>query len=163
VCDSLKNNELLPIHIRKLATSDINDMMRLEEKCFPEKFRFNESILSSLVIRAEKNTSFAAVLSGRFVGFILGRLANENIRFAEILTIQVEPSLHRKYIGRRLLRYFETQLKRSYEVNSIVLQVYYRNKGAICFYGANGFLTKNKIRNYYGRGDHAFVMQKNFD
>lgn len=135
-------------------------MVRIEEKCFLERFRFNESILNSLITRAAAETSFAAVYGGKLVGFIIGSILHDNVGFAEIVTIQVEPKLHRNHIGQRLLSYFETQLKKFYETKTVILQVYYKNEAAISFYEANGYYLEKRIRNYYGREDHALLMKK---
>ncbi|MFW9854820.1 MAG: GNAT family N-acetyltransferase [Candidatus Thorarchaeota archaeon] len=159
-CYTLANNKIKDLYIRQLSLSDIKDMVRIEEKCFLERFRFNEPILVSLVTRAAHGTSYAAVSEGNLVGFIIGNIVHDVGRIAEIVTVQVEPALHRNHIGQRLLLYLETELRKYYEINTIMLQVYYRNKGAISFYEANGYLLEKKIRNYYGKKDHALLMKK---
>lgn len=159
----LENTENSSLSIREVTRYDIDDMVRIEKRCFSEKFRFNQSILLSLIVRSASNTSFAITFDGTFVGFILGNLAEEDSRIGQIVTIQIDPVFQRKQIGRRLLLFFENQLMGFYDIKSIELQVYYRNKGAICFYEANGYDFTKEVKNYYWRGDHAFIMRKNME
>ena len=153
------------VHIRVGDISDINQLARCNKKNLPIYYKAEEFLLYLLsnkisVVVAEisdnmncnysnnndnnDNNSIDAFINDDLVGYIMGKLSNDNFH---ILSIAVDKEYRKKGIGSSLLESF---IKLNYDkCNSISLYVYVDNKVAINFYKKNGFNIIKRIPKYY--------------
>ncbi|MHA1969559.1 MAG: GNAT family N-acetyltransferase [Candidatus Hodarchaeales archaeon] len=125
--------------------------------------QYGPSILFNL-LNSAKYISLTAKTSQDHKKLVLGCAIGENDQKADtlgrIVLIIVDPKFQQKNIGTELLSALETKLSNVYGIKSYELQVHYRNEKAIFFYQKNGYKISKKIRNYYDRKEHAYLMQK---
>lgn len=140
--------------------TDIERFTEIEAKCFSQKYRYGSSILLGLIRTAQNNTTLTCLVDDFIAGFIVCEIDENNGKLGRIITIQVDPSFHRKKIGTYLLEAIEKNLKDFYKINVVELQVHHKNDVAIRFYIKNGYVNKRLIKNYYARREHALLMQK---
>jgi ribosomal protein S18 acetylase RimI-like enzyme len=93
-------------------------------------------------------------------GFIIGERDEHDDTTARVVTIDVDPVYQRKKVGTQLLIELEKKIRDEQEINRFTLQVHHQNEQAIEFYLKNGYKIKKSLRNYYGRKEHAFLMEK---
>jgi ribosomal-protein-alanine N-acetyltransferase len=92
-------------------------------------------------------------------GFILTERYDES---AHIITLDVLEKFRRHSIGSLLLRAAELEAA-SHGARTMYLETATTNKAAIALWKKHGYRENGTIRNYYGRGQHAFEMQKLLD
>lgn len=100
-----------------------------------------------------------AELSEKIAGFILTERSYE---FAHIITLDVLAKFRRHSIGSLLLQEAEKHAASS-GARQMYLETATTNKAAIALWKKHGYRENGRIENYYGRGQHAFEMQKQLD
>ncbi|HET6143013.1 MAG TPA: N-acetyltransferase [Candidatus Acidoferrales bacterium] len=98
-------------------------------------------------------------ISGFIAGFILTERRDE---YAHIITLDVLERFRRRSVGSLLLQTAEHEAV-SHRVRSMYLETATTNKAAIALWKKHGYRENGTIENYYGRGQHAFEMQKQLD
>ncbi|PIE15403.1 MAG: ribosomal-protein-alanine acetyltransferase [Rhodobacterales bacterium] len=89
--------------------------------------------------------SYGVFLETRPAGFALGRVIADEV---ELLTLAVEPALHRQGQGRALLRAFE-QHARAQGARLAHLEVASDNHAALALYQAEGYRESGRRPDYY--------------
>lgn len=81
---------------------------------------------------------------------------------ADILTVAVLPDFRRQGIAREFMRQIE-QWSKEREASAMMLEVEQSNSAAIELYTSLGYLKISVRMDYYGPGQDAFVMRKDFN
>jgi ribosomal-protein-alanine N-acetyltransferase len=108
---------------------------------------------------SEENTIglIAQCDGGAACGYVLSRCAADE---CTIHTIAVLPSCQRQGTGRQLMETMVAQAVKR-QCTTLFLEVRSRNRGAIAFYKALGFLPQGTRKAYYGDdGDDAIIMRR---
>jgi ribosomal-protein-alanine N-acetyltransferase len=80
---------------------------------------------------------------------------------ADILTVAVLPDFRRQGIAREFMRQIEWSKERG--ASAMMLEVEQSNSAAIELYTSLGYLKISVRMDYYGPGQDAFVMRKDFN
>ena len=80
---------------------------------------------------------------------------------ADILTVAVLPAYRRQGIAREFMRQIE-QWAQHRGASAMMLEVEKSNSGAIELYKALGYMQISVRMDYYGPGQDAYVMRKEF-
>lgn len=81
---------------------------------------------------------------------------------ADILTVAVLPDFRRQGIAREFMRQIE-QWSRERGASAMMLEVEQSNSAAIELYTSLGYMKISVRMDYYGPGQDAFVMRKDFN
>ena len=81
---------------------------------------------------------------------------------ADILTVAVLPDFRRQGIAREFMRQIE-QWSKERGASAMMLEVEQSNSAAIELYKSLGFMKISVRMDYYGPGQDAFVMRKDFN
>jgi len=142
------------LEIRQFKPMDMFPVIKLASETLTE--RYNPSIFNYFYETFPKGF-IVAEYAHKIIGFIIGVKLNEKV--AKILMISVSGLFQNKNIGSDLLKQFLKKI--SYEdVKFVELEVRIDNKKAIKFYEKNGFIIKNKIKEFYQNGKSAYTMRK---
>ncbi len=151
------------VEIEPSNPSDVDYIAKMEKQCFDKHLQYGPSILFNL-LNSAKYISLTAKTSQDHKKLVLGCAIGENDQKKDVLgrivLIIVEPLFQRKNVGTKLLSRLETNLNNEYGIKSYELQVHYKNEKAISFYQKNGYKISKRIRNYYNRKEHAYLMEK---
>ncbi|MEM2943972.1 MAG: GNAT family N-acetyltransferase [Methanomassiliicoccales archaeon] len=150
-------NNGLHIKVKEASVANINEIESIEKLCFSPEERFDRSLLEA-ILRNRNFITFIAEVEGSVAGYATMHFSRVSID-SMIVSIAVFPRFRRKGVGTALMRALE---KKSVKMGStrIVLQVNTRNAGALYFYEKLGFYQKCILRDYYGPGIDAFLMEK---
>jgi len=131
-------------------------LARLEEECFGAE-RFSENTLTAFLVRDD---AFALVAEehGEILGVAL-YLCSGGRAEGRIASMAVLKEHRRKGIATRLLEEGESALERK-GAKTFGLEVDVGNEPAIALYTKHGYSLRAIIRDYYGSGRHAYVMEK---
>jgi ribosomal-protein-alanine N-acetyltransferase len=80
---------------------------------------------------------------------------------ADILTVAVTPQFRRQGIAREFMRQIE-QWSQDRGASAMMLEVAHSNESAIELYRVLGYMKISVRMDYYGPGQDAFVMRKDF-
>ena len=98
-------------------------------------------------------------ISRMIAGFILTERGGE---FAHVITLDVLETFRRQSIGSLLLEAAEQEAA-SCGAALMYLETATTNKAAIALWKKHGYRESGTIKNYYGRGQNAFEMQKRLE
>jgi ribosomal-protein-alanine N-acetyltransferase len=147
----LNNKE--DIKIDKCSFKDLRKVYEVELESFDHPYPF--PVFLNFLLK-EPNGFLIAKMNDQIVGYIIG-IIEKNI--GTIVSIAVKKDYRRKGIGKKLLdciiEYFKSK-----NISIINLQVRIDNYEAISFYENNGFKKVKILKNYYGDGCDAFLMEK---
>lgn len=148
--------------IRQSTLNDADSIINLERLVFDVNLRYGPSLIFALIHTTYPNLALTAISKKKqILGFIAGEIDDLDDSLGRIVTIEVHPETQRNHIGTQLLKHFENNIQ-EYGVKTIQLQVHSLNQSAITFYGFHGYKTVKNLRNYYSRGEHAYLMEKSF-
>lgn len=148
-------NEKLTIKIRPMQKSDIDDVIKIEEKAYGDHHWSKDSFYGELSNDLAHYFSAFDENTGKLVGYAGSwRILDE----AHITTIAIEPEYRRKKIGEALLhRVVEECLKA--EVKYITLEVRVSNVAAIGLYEKYSFKSLGTRKGYYqNNNEDALIM-----
>lgn len=142
--------------VRKAGPSDLPSLVALEEECFSNE-RFSLSTLRAFISRAD---AFALVAeeSGRFVGAALCICSAARAE-GRIASVAVVGGMRRRGVGALILQEAEAEFGRM-GARVFGLEVDVGNRPAISLYLKRGYSLRGVVRDYYGPGRHALVMEK---
>ncbi len=143
--------------IRSAQPCDLAQIVQIEELCFPEETAFPPKMFAYLIRYAV--SLVACEPEKNVLGFIMGYTSG---RTGAVYTLDVHPSYRRRGIGSKLLQSLEEKLA-LLGAQAIRLEAALNRPGAVELYRKAGYLERELVRNYYGRGDHAVRMWKNLD
>jgi ribosomal-protein-alanine N-acetyltransferase len=141
--------------IREAAQGDLDDLMRIEEESFQDE-RFSRNLLELFVSEDE----FEAVVcetEGKVVGYAAAYVEPE-VR-TRVLSLAVDKEHRGLGIGRMLMRRIEEGARFSGSLE-ITLEVRITNVPAVRLYLMEGYEIRGTVADYYGKGQHAFYMEK---
>jgi [ribosomal protein S18]-alanine N-acetyltransferase len=142
------------LNIRKFQPTDMFAVIKLASDTLTE--RYNPSLFNHLY-ETSPDEFIVADNAHKIIGFIVGTKINQEI--AKILMLSVSKPHQNKKVGTTLLMYFLDKLSKE-NITTIELDVRTDNKKAINFYKKNGFIIKEKIKEFYQNGKDAFTMVK---
>ncbi len=153
---------MVDITIRQSKITDVDEINDLEKLVFSPKLRYGPSLIIAIINMALPHLALTALLEpqNKIVGFIAGEVDETRESVGRIITIEVDPVFQHHQIGHTLLQDLEQNLVEYYSIQTIELQVHYKNQNAINFYRKHGFSEVKRIKNYYARKEHAILMQK---
>jgi ribosomal-protein-alanine N-acetyltransferase len=148
---------LTTYEIKTLTLDHLNEVLRLNVRCFKNGENYTKHTFSYL-LNEPRTLSFRAVTpDDQIVGFVFV-MAND-AGAGHLTTIGVAPEHRRRGIGARLLAHTEQALKfRGF--STIVLEVRVSNVDAQELYRNFGYMTVQRIENYYVNGEGCFMMVK---
>jgi [ribosomal protein S18]-alanine N-acetyltransferase len=141
--------------IREAAPADLDDLMRIEEESFEDE-RFSRNLLE-LFLNEDEFEAVVCETAGKVVGYAAA-YTEPGVR-TRVLSLAVDKEHRGLGIGRRLMRRIEEGAKSSGSVE-ITLEVRVTNVPAVKLYLKEGYLIRGTVADYYGKGLHAFYMEK---
>jgi ribosomal-protein-alanine N-acetyltransferase len=141
--------------IRRAQPCDLAQIVQIEGLCFPEETAFPPKMFAYLIRYAV--SLVACEPEKKVLGFIMGYASG---MAGAVYTLDVHPSYRRKGIGSELLLALEEKLA-LLGAKAIRLEAALDKTGAVELYRKAGYLERELVRNYYGRGKHAVRMWKN--
>jgi len=143
--------------VRRAQPGDLAQIVLIEGLCFPEETAFPPKMFAYLISYAV--AIVACEPDKKVLGFIMGYTSG---KAGAVYTLDVHPRYRRKGIGSKLLQGLEEKLA-LLGARAIRLEAALDKPGALELYRRAGYLERELVRNYYGRGNHAVRMWKNLD
>ena len=140
--------------IRKAELTDLEEIVQIEELCFPEETAFPPKMFAYLI-----RYSMALVAcepEEKVVGFVMGYTSGNG---GAVYTLDVHPLCRRKGVGSKLILALEEKLS-GMGARFVHLEAALENPGSLQLYRKRGYKEGETVRNYYGRGKHAVRMWK---
>lgn len=144
------------VDVREGAMDDLEGLMRLEQECFGAE-KFSEDTMKAFLLRDD---AFALVADdgGRVIGAVLC-LCSKSRAEGRIASMAVLEGRRREGVGTSMLREAEKSLE-GMGARTFGLEVDVSNEPAIALYLKQGYTLRAVMRDYYGAGRHAYVMEK---
>lgn len=143
--------------IRPLTGANLNEVIRLNMRCFPNGDNYNKHTFSYLLSEPSTISYMAVTASNELAGFVFV-MVNRN-GAAHLTTIGVAPEHRRRGVARRLITHLETALREK-GLGTVMLEVRVGNAGAQELYTSAGYTTVQRIQRYYSDGEDCFLMMK---
>jgi len=141
-----------------MRAEDLDAVMEIERRSFPEPWTPG-LFLHELKVPFSKTVLVrAANGSDEVLGYICRWLVGDEVH---ILNIAVTPESRGMGVGRALVELVVREAE-SHGARIITLEVRRENAAAIALYQAFGFTEHGVRRHYYGRGQHALIMSREF-
>jgi ribosomal protein S18 acetylase RimI-like enzyme len=139
----------------------------MDQACFPKSIAYGPREMhaylqakgSHCIVAEVSTVQTDDVAPETIAGFIL---TERNPVFAHIITLDVLEAFRRHSIGSLLLQAAEREAA-SRGARTMYLETATTNKPAIALWKKHGYRENGTIENYYGKGRHAFEMQKQLD
>ena len=144
---------------RDYRRSDLESLWEIDRECFPPGISYSRSELRAFLSRTTAET-IVVENDGRIVAFVLGwrRSRTEG----HVITLDVTASARRRGLGRRLMVELEARF-RAKGIWRVRLETVATNAIALGLYERLGYRKVAHLRGYYGRGLHAWKMEKALD
>ncbi|MEO6965234.1 MAG: N-acetyltransferase [Acidobacteriaceae bacterium] len=153
--------EPLSFAMRPANMHDLEELTAIDALCFPAGIAYPRGEIAWL-LRNPRITTVIAELAGAVGGFAAcQRKQQQNVRYGELITIEVLPQFRRQSIGRELYQVLEKNL-RDWGGTRMQLQVSVENAVAVSFYQRLGYRTVSRIPRYYLQTIDAWQMEKVF-
>lgn len=143
--------------IRRAGPDDLNTLVRVDQACFPKDIAYGKAEFAYYLGHAGTATHVAEA-DGKVLGFSV-IACDPGGDSGTLITLDVLPGHRRGGVGSVLLSTAERWLA-SNGIVTLRLQVDVMNHAAIAFYARFGFRKIGLLRNYYGQGRNAYLMQK---
>jgi len=143
--------------IRGLAAADLDDVLRLNYRCFENGENYTKHTFSYLLSQPNAVCFQVVTAEGRMVAFLCVLVGNDCV--AHITTIGVAPEHRRRGLGAMLLDHL-TAIMAERKIGSVVLEVRVGNVPAQMLYKACGFSVVQRLSNYYNNGEDGFLMMR---
>ena len=146
------------MEIKKANLKDLRQIVNLEQRVF-KKNAFSKDLMRNLL---ENSALFLKLESGKvkkkIIGFII--VIRDQKDRANIINFLIKPEFQNKGYGSYLLQKTIDEIKKSKDIQKIVLNVQISNSIAIKLYEKFKFKKNPEIlKNYYQSGESAFVME----
>ncbi|MDO9265924.1 MAG: ribosomal protein S18-alanine N-acetyltransferase [Sulfurimonas sp.] len=142
--------------IRRALGSDAKKLYELEKKLFSEdNFPLSQG---SIRYHLKSNLLYLSELQGNIAGYVLVLIKRKN---AKLYSIGVDETHRGKKIANELLESVFKELA-TLGFENILLEVRVDNYGAISLYKKRGFEIKKILKEFYGDGCNAYLMELNF-
>jgi ribosomal-protein-alanine N-acetyltransferase len=139
--------------IKKALDCDVKRLYELEKKLF-SKENFPLSY-GSLRYHVKNNMLYLFEIEGSVAGYVLVLVKQ---RDAKLYSIGVDKTHRGKKIANELLSFTTKELS-SMGFKKLLLEVRVDNEKAISLYKKSGFEIKKTIKEFYGDGCDAYLMQ----
>ncbi|MBQ9328469.1 MAG: ribosomal protein S18-alanine N-acetyltransferase [Solobacterium sp.] len=139
--------------MRRMEEKDLDQIVELEKKCFPQnpwprssfEYEFHENPFATILVYEEDD---------RIIGYVDYWIMYENAQLADI---GVDPSVQRHGIGRALMdECIHAAEAEGCEVMSLEVRV--SNTPARALYESYGFIQAAVRKGYYENGEDALLM-----
>ncbi len=141
------------VQMRTLDTDDIDELVRLENRCFTSYYRqhrFDHADFS-YYLRDKRTIARAAVHNRTLVGYILGIVHTGRLRhIARLHSVAVADDFRRKKIGTRLLQQF-LKVATNRRCTRALLEIAAADTHGIRFFTKLGFKKLRVLPDYYGK------------
>jgi ribosomal-protein-alanine N-acetyltransferase len=141
--------------LRPYRPSDFEELHAIDQLCFPKTTAYGRGEMK-MYLQSEGAHCIVAEIAGTTAGFILTDRSSE---FAHVITLDVLEAFRRQSVGSRLLEAAEQEAA-ARGTAIMYLETATTNKAAIALWKKHGYRESGTIKNYYGRGQNAFVMLK---
>ena len=132
--------------IRSATIQDLDQILDLEHKCFPEELAYSRRQYRYLLTKAHR-TFLVETQNRKPRGFLI-ILYKKGKTVAGLETINVDPTCQKQGIGLRLLHAAVKEAKQ-HAITKIRLEVSPGNHAAIALYKKEGFVPVTRLKNYY--------------
>ena len=153
---------VLGVTLRPYQPSDFETLLAMDQACFPKPIAYRRRELKRYLQLETSRCTVAEygtpVIGKQVAGFIL---TERNGELAHIITLDVLQPFRRLSVGSTLLESAELEAA-SHGAVCMYLETATTNKAAIALWKKHGYRETSTIKNYYGRGQHAFEMLKPF-
>jgi [ribosomal protein S18]-alanine N-acetyltransferase len=146
--------------LREYVEGDLDGIVRLDETCFDEEFRFDRRSMRAYA-EARNAISLIAEREDEIVGFVIAHLDGvvAGLR-GYIVTLDVAAEYRRRGLAGRMMQAVE-MLAKAGEAQRMELHVFTENEGAIRFYERRGYERIARRWRFYGaEGLDAFEYRK---
>ncbi len=148
------SESVVHLDIRRFALPDMPRIMEIEIACFSHDAYDPETFLHW---QRERPQFFRVAQSNDYVtGYIIGMMRQ---RQGSIVSIGVDPAMHRRGIGRTLVLEILQRLQDS-GVHLVQLESRFNNPVSIHFWRSMGFSADGIVPGYYADGASALRMRR---
>ena len=156
------------LHLRPYRPSDFDALVAMDQACFSKTIAYGRREMKAYLQARGSHCIVAEIspvqsqehgVAETIAGFIL---TERDAEFAHIITLDVLETFRRHSVGSLLLQAAEQEAA-SRGASAMYLETATTNKAAIALWMKHGYVENGTIANYYGRGQHAFEMQKRLD
>jgi [ribosomal protein S18]-alanine N-acetyltransferase len=149
---------LTDYEIRPLTAKQLDEICRLNRRCFKQGENYNRHTLSYL-LSEPRTLSYRATTTpaGEMTAFIFVTTAADGT--GHITTIGVAPEHRRRGLAQRLLTHAENALRRR-RISLVRLEVRVSNVAAQSLYRQLGYAVVQRLDGYYNNGEDGFLMVK---
>jgi ribosomal-protein-alanine N-acetyltransferase len=131
-------------------------LFKIDQSCFSPEVAYSRDELGRF-IRGRGAKTWVAEASGEIIAFLVA--GSERGRVGHIVTIDVVAGWRRRGVGRALMDAVE-RWGEDEGLRVIYLETAVSNEVAQTFYLARGYERRERVDNYYGNGEAAWVMVK---
>jgi ribosomal-protein-alanine N-acetyltransferase len=150
------SREREPVVLREGRPEDFEALWELDQDCFAPGIAYSRRELRAFLSRKTAVT-IVAEHGGQIVGFVLGW--RPSLTEGQVITLDVAVPARRQGLGGRLMGELEHRF-RAAGVTRVQLEVAVTNTSAIMLYERLGYRNIGRLSSYYGRGLHAWSMEK---
>jgi [ribosomal protein S18]-alanine N-acetyltransferase len=146
--------------LREYLEGDLDKIVRLDEGCFDEEFRFDQRSMKAYA-EARNAVSLIAEKEGEVVGFVIVHIDRVAAgRRGYVVTLDIAAEYRRRGLAGRMMQAVE-MLAEAAGALRMELHVFTENEGAIRFYERRGYERVARRRRFYGAdGLDAFEYRK---
>ena len=141
--------------IHSANKNHLNEILDIEKIVFTKPWT-REQLQNDLMLSANSE-NWVYMEDQQVAGYILGWKVLDEFH---LNNIAVHSDFQRRHIGRLLIEHVKNRLQ-SQNIQRIYLEVSGENKPAQRLYESMGFQMKGLRRNYYAKGEHAFLYHLN--
>ena len=141
--------------IQSANKSHLNEILDIEKIVFTKPWT-REQLQNDLVLSANSE-NWVYMEDQQVTGYILGLKVMDKFY---LNNIAVHSDCQRRHIGWSLIEHVKNRLQ-SQNIQRIYLEVSGENKPAQQLYESMGFQKKGLRRDYYAKGEHAFLYHLN--
>lgn len=135
-----------PEGIQYANISEVDDIFKIEQKCFPGKTSYSKRLLKYHILKAN-STCLVEKQENVIRGFIIVAYRQGSLT-CNIETIDVDPAFKNKGIGLKLLKAAEIEMVQR-GMSWSQLEVSEGNEAALAVYEKAGYKFKEKLEGYY--------------
>ena len=141
--------------IQPANKNHLNEILDIEKIVFNKPWT-REQLQNDLVLSVNSE-NWVYMEDQQVVGYILGWKVMYEF---QLNNIAVHFDFQRRHIGRSLIKHVKNRLQ-SQNIQRIYLEVSGKNKPAQQLYESMGFQKEGLRRDYYAKGEHAFLYHLN--
>lgn len=144
------------LEIRPAILNDINNIIKIEKKCFNEFDRFKVYQLTRFIKNPKGSIYTDVIIYNKIIIGWAAFFSRSNSNFIRLYSLCITPEFSGKGIAsiylKNKIEYFKDKYK------GITLEVRISNQKAINLYKKFNFQVKNIIPKYYSDGEDAYKM-----